>query len=332
MPRTLKLLPLLLCLFILSACSNRPAAVPPILPAAPTATLPSPTATPRPSSTPSPTATHTPTATLSPTPEPAILTLAGDISICGQDGDDETAALLADLPGAIQTAGDNSNDDGRLVEYTRCFAPTWGRFLDRIHPAPGNHEYDTPGAAPYFEYFGAAAGQPGQGWYSYDYGGWHIVALNSNCNDVACGTNSAQVQWLKEDLANHPAKCTLAVWHHPRWSSGLSGSDGRMSAAYRALYDAGADLLFSGHDHDYERFAPLDPEGNLDPRNGIRQFVVGTGGAYLRFFQNILPESEAHDSSTFGVMKLTLYPDRYQWQFIPVAGQSYTDSGSAECH
>lgn len=268
----------------------------------------------------------------SPTPAPVYLTGAGDIAICGQEGDDQTAALLAHIPGIIFTAGDNSNESGSAYELAECFGASWGQFKDRIRPAPGNHEYYTPGALPYYEYFGAAAGNPGEGWYSYDTGGWHVVVLNSNCNDVACGPNSPQVQWLRQDLAANQAQCTLAIWHHPRWSSGLAGSDGRMSPAYRALYEHGAEVVVSGHAHDYERLAPLDPEGKRDPQYGIRQFVVGTGGVNALPFPSLLPESEASYSGAFGVIRFTLEPDRYAWEFIPVEGESYTDSGSAVCH
>lgn len=297
---------------------------------APTQTnqAPIPTGTP----TPAPQPSATPTLAPSPTAAPVYFTGAGDISICGQDGDDQTAKLLANIPGQLFTAGDNSNEDGAEWQYTRCFEESWGQFKDRLRPAPGNHDYNTPGAQPYFAYFGAAAGNPGEGWYSYDYGGWHIIVLNSNCNDVACGKNSPQVTWLREDLAASDALCTLAIWHHPRWSSGMAGSDGRMSAAFRALYEAGAEIVISGHDHDYERLAPLDADGKRDPERGIRQFVVGTGGAYFRPFLNLLPESEANKSFAFGVLRFTLRPDSYDWKFIPIEGVEYEDSGSGVCH
>lgn len=288
------------------------------------------TVTPTPS--PSPTPSATPTATPSPSPTPAVLAGAGDIAVCGLEDHNRTAALLAGLPGLIFTAGDNSNDDGRAVEYRNCFDPSWGQFKERIRPAPGNHDVTIDGGLPYYEYFGAAAGTPGQGWYSYDHGAWHIVVLNSNCNLVACGRDSEQINWLRADLAASQAQCTLAVWHHPRWSSGLSGSDGRMSSAFRALYEAGAEIVISGHDHNYERLTPLDPEGVPDPERGIRQFVVGTGGAYQRPFLSLLPESESAQSGTFGVLKLDLYPDRYEWEFIPVEGEEFTDNGETPCH
>ncbi len=282
--------------------------------------------------TPRPSQTATPRPTLTATPAPVYLTGAGDISICGQDGDDQTAALLAQIPGQIFTAGDNSNESGTQAQFENCFEKSWGQFKDRLRPAAGNHEYYTPGAQFYYQYFGDAAGKPGEGWYSYDYGGWHIVVLNSNCNDVACGPHSPQVTWLRADLAASDALCTLAIWHHPRWSSGLASSDGRMSPAYRALYEYGAEIVVSGHAHDYERLAPLDPEGQRDPDYGIRQFVVGTGGVNSLPFPGLLPESEAHNSGAFGVIRFSLRPDGYNWTFLPVEGETYTDSGSGVCH
>jgi len=328
---------LLICL-LLAACSGpgvqagfetaTPAQEQPAATSAATPTAAPPAATAAPAIPATDTAVPLPTAT----PAPVYLTGAGDIAICGQEGDDQTAALLAGIPGTIFTAGDNSNESGTAQQFEECFGASWGQFKDRIRPAAGNHEYYTPGALPYYDYFGEAAGKPGEGWYSYDYGGWHIVVLNSNCNDVACGPNSPQVQWLRQDLAASDAQCTLAIWHHPRWSSGLAGSDGRMSPAYRALYEYGAEVVVSGHAHDYERLALLDPEGKRDPQHGIRQFVVGTGGVNALPFPGLLPESEAHFSGAFGVMRFTLRPDGYDWEFIPVAGETYTDSGTAECH
>lgn len=248
------------------------------------------------------------------------------------DEDESTAALLDRFPNAtIFTAGDNTYDSGRAIEFQNCYGPAWGRHKDRTYPSPGNHDYMTDMAAPYFEYFGENAGEPGQGYYSYDLGDWHIVSLNSNCNEVACGEGSAQYEWLQADLAASPKHCTLAYWHHPRWSSGLAGSSGWTYRFWNLLYEHGAEVVISGHDHDYERFAPMDTNGNLDP-NGIRQFVVGTGGTYLRGFGTVLPGSEIRETGTFGVIKFSLFPDRYEWEFIPVEGSTFTDSGSAECH
>jgi hypothetical protein len=204
-------------------------------------------------------------------------------------------------------------------------------FKDRIHPSPGNHDYMTPGAADYFSYFGAAAGEPGKGYYSFEEGAWHVVILNANCAYVGCGSNSEQVHWLEADLAAHPTKCTLAIWHQPRFSSGLSGTSG-MYPFWKVLYENGAEIVINGHDHDYERFAPQDPVGNPDPQKGIREFVVGTGGASQRRFNAITPNSEVHETGTYGVLKLTLYADRYNWEFVPVAGGVFQDMGSGDCH
>ena len=202
-----------------------------------------------------------------------------------------------------------------------------------IRPTPGNHDYTTSTAAAYYSYFGAAAGSSGKGYYSYDVGQWHVVALNSNCSAVGgCNAGSAQETWLRADLAAHPNKCTLAYWHHPRFSSGYHGASTSVQPLWQALYDAGAELVLNGHDHDYERFAPQTPTGQADPARGIREFVVGTGGASERAFSATANNSEARNSSTFGVLQLTLHPSSYEWRFVPVAGQSFTDSGSAPCH
>ena len=260
---------------------------------------------------------------------------AGDIADCREiAGAQATAALLAAIPGTIFTAGDTGCPDGTEETFKLCYAPTWGRFKYRTRPAPGNHEYHTKGAAPYFKYFGAAAGEPGKGYYSHELGGWHIVSLNSNCSEIGgCGAGTAQEQWLRHDLAEHPAACTVAYFHHPLFSSGAKhGNDTEVKELWQALYDAHAEIVINGHDHDYERFAPQDPEGRPDPTRGIREFVVGTGGRHRRTFGPPKPNSEVRDSDSFGVLKLTLYPDHYAWQFIPVAGATFTDSGQGTCH
>jgi hypothetical protein len=264
-----------------------------------------------------------------------ILVGAGDIADCSQiEGAQATAALLAKIPGTIFAAGDTGCPDGTEQNFLQCYAPTWGRFKDRTRPAPGNHEYHTKGAAPYFKYFGKAAGEPGKGYYSYELAGWHIISLNSDCSDIGgCGAGSQEDVWLRQDLAAHPVACTLAYWHHPLFSSGLThGNDPEMKPFWQDLYNAGADVVISGHDHDYERFAPQDPEARPDPARGIREFVVGTGGRHRRGFGLPKPNSEVRNSDTWGVLKLTLYPDHYAWQFIPVAGATFTDSGTGTCH
>ncbi len=286
-----------------------------------------------------PTASNTPTTnptpTLTPPPTPAVLAGAGDISICGQEGDDQTAALLKTaMPDAVFTAGDNTNGSGTFEEYITCFDASWGYFRHMIRPAPGNHDYYTEkNAQSYFQYFGEAAGEPGKGYYSWDLGDWHLIALNSNCLNIdGCGPDSPQVQWLREDLQANRDRCVLAYWHHPRWTSGLAGNSFWLQAFWDALYEYGAEIVVSGHDHNYERFAPAGPAGQPDPERGIRQFVVGTGGASQRGFAEPLPFSEVRNSGDFGILLFRLYPDRYEWEFIPVEGGDFRDSGSGQCH
>jgi len=298
--------------------------------------MPVPTLTATPTPSPSPSLTPKPTFTLTPTP--AVLIGAGDIAYCSDSylGDDQTAQLIAQLvaryPQAqLFTAGDNVQGDGLAWEYRDCFNPTWGQFLDRIHPVPGNHDYMTDNGGPYYQYFGAAAGKPGLGYYSYDLNGWHIVALNSNCNQIACGEGSAQANWLRQDLANHPQACTLLYWHDPRWSSGLAGNIPAADTFWRIANEYGVDVVVNGNDHDYERFAPQDAAGQASP-DGVREFVAGTGGAPERGWGKILPNSEARNNDTWGVLAFSLYPGGYDWQFVPVTGGSYQDSGSGTCH
>lgn len=262
-----------------------------------------------------------------------VLVGAGDIAACGEiEGAQATARLLDDIPGTIFAAGDLADPDGTTEEFKDCYGPTWGRFRARTRPSPGNHEYHAKDATPYFQYFGAEAGEPGKGYYSYELAGWHIVVLNSDCSDVGCTRGSPQEQWLRQDLASHPAPCTLAYWHHPLFSSGHHGNDPAMKPVWQDLYSAHADVVLNGHDHDYERFAPQDPDGHPDPTQGIREFVVGTGGRHQRSFGTPLRASEVRNTGTFGVLKLTLRPKSYDWQFVPVAGQTFTDSGSETCH
>lgn len=314
---------------VVSGCNISPIA------SAPSTTIPLPTVAftlePTQTSRPLPSQTVTPTHT--PTPEPIQLIGAGDIAYCGETslGDEATSAIIDRFPSAvIFTAGDNVSGEGRMAEYKNCFGPTWGRFLDRLHPSPGNHDYMTDAGFPYYQHFGAAAGQPGQGYYSYDLGDWHIVALNSNCDAIACGPNSAQAAWLRKDLADNEKQCKLLYWHHPRYSSGISGNYGPVSSFWRIALEHGADVMVSGHDHDYERFAPQDGDGNADP-DGIRQFVVGTGGSELRDFGQIKPNSEIRDNSTQGVILFRLYSGKYEWEFIPVKGGTFTDRGEGQC-
>jgi len=263
-----------------------------------------------------------------------VLVGSGDVSGCGRTGEDDTARLLDGIGGTIFTAGDNSNEEGTPAQYRDCFDPSWGRHKARIRPAPGNHDYYTSGGSGYYGYFGEAAGPAGKGYYSYNLGAWHIVVLKTNCKDVGgCQAGSTMEKWLRADLAANPAQCTLAYWHHPRFSSGpLHGNDPAMQPLWQALYDSGADVVLNGHDHHYERFAPQTPSGQSDPAKGIRQFIVGTGGASLRAPEQARANSEVRNGSTFGVLKLTLHASSYDWQFIPVAGGAFTDTGSGTCH
>lgn len=262
-----------------------------------------------------------------------VLVGAGDIASCHFDGDEATARLLDEIEGTIFTLGDNAYDNGTAEEFAQCYDPTWGRHLERTRPVPGNHDYYTEGAQGYFDYFGTNAGEPGQGWYSYDLGPWHIVALNTNCDAVGgCGAGSAQHAWLEADLAAHPSQCTLAYMHHPLFSSAGHGGEADLDAIWTALHASGAEVVLAGHDHTYERFAPMAPDGTLDPERGITQFVVGTGGGPLREISEIHPHSQSRNSEAFGVLRLTLYPGGYEWEFVPVEGESFTDAGQAACH
>jgi hypothetical protein len=268
-----------------------------------------------------------------PSRDAAVLVGAGDIAACETiAGAQATASLLDAIPGTVFTLGDHAYPDGTARQFAECYDPTWGRHRARTRPAVGNHDYHTPKAAPYFAYFDAAAGEPGKGYYSYDLGSWHVVVLNSNCAKVGCEAGSPQERWLRTDLAAHKTACSLAYWHHPRFSSGPHGDAPAMTPLWRALYEAGVELAISGHDHDYERFTPQDAAGNLDRARGVRQFVVGTGGKSSYRFSRAEPNSEVRATGTFGVLKLTLSPGSYDWEFVPVAGQTFTDSGTEACH
>ena len=298
-----------------------------------------PTVTPTPTetSTPTPTPTDTPTPTTTPTATPDIvvtLVAAGDIATCSSDFDEATAHLVDGIPGLVAPLGDLAYEFGSTEDFANCYGPTWGRHKDRTRPALGNHEYLTPGAAGYFDYFGPAAGDPSQGYYSYDYGAWHVVVLNSNCEQLGgCQAGSSQEQWLRADLAASHAFCTLAYWHHPRFSSSDHGNDPAVAPLWQALYDDGAEVVLVGHDHDYERFAPQTADGIADPARGIREFVVGTGGrSHYPIVRTLEPNSEARNDDTYGVLRLTLRSGSYEWQFIPQEGYPFTDSGSAPCH
>ena len=264
----------------------------------------------------------------------ATLVAAGDIASCESTGDEATAALVDARPDAtVATLGDTVYEAGTDAEFANCYEPTWGRAKARTRPAVGNHEYATPGAAGYYRYFGAAAGDPAKGYYSYELGDWHVVVLNTNCAIVSCDAGSAQERWLRADLAASTARCTVAYGHHPRFSSGTQhGSTSEVQPLWQALYDGGVDVSLASHEHVYERFGPQTPGGLADASFGIRHFNVGTGGKSLYSFGTPLPNSEVRDASTSGVLELTLGTGTYSWRFVPVAGQTFTDSGSGACH
>lgn len=252
------------------------------------------------------------------------------VEVCRQM---ETSELALQIDGlaAVLTLGDNQYPTGALGDFQSSYDRSWGRLKSMTHPSIGNHEGLGEG---YYTYFGAAAGPREHGYYSFDIGAWHVIALNSNseCRMVACDSTSAQLAWLREDLATHPSLCTLAYWHHPRFSSGRHQNNKVMSAIWEALYAAGVDLALSGHDHDYERFAPLDADGRVDALGGIRSFIVGTGGARHTEFGIIKNGSQVRNSDTFGVLKLILHPTSYEWEFVPEAGKTFTDKGKGRCH
>ena len=297
-----------------------------------------------------------------------VLVGAGDIASCTSGNDEKTAALLAGINGTVAALGDNAYDYGTSQEFAHCydnyklpsegggvFDPArnsyWGQYKALTKPAVGNHEYDTPGstassgASGYFGYFGDAASPtdpPGctvncKGYYSYDLGSWHVVVLNSNCAEVVggCGAGSPQEVWLRQDLANTTNKqCTLAYWHHPRFSSSGIGNNSAVAPFWKALYEAGAEVVLNGHAHNYERFAPQDPDGNADANYGIREFIVGTGGKSLNNFSTTpRPNSKVRYNAKYGVIKLMLHPNGYDWQFVTIDGAVLPDlESSATCH
>jgi acid phosphatase type 7 len=272
--------------------------------------------------------------TIGPSPGPgpgpgdrvAVLVGAGDIAMCGSPGAQMTAGLLDAIPGTVFTAGDNAYFHGTVQEFRDCYDPTWGRHKGRTRPAPGNHDYETPGATPYYAYFGGSAGPPGLGYYSFEAGEWHVLSLNSN---VPMTPGSSQQSWLREDLDSHRVPCVAAIWHHPLFTVGPNGPTTETRDIWRTLFDAGVDVIINGHDHLYQRFGPQTPDGNADLRRGIRQFVVGTGGAELTGVARPQANLEA-SLVTFGVLKLTLRSSGYDWQFVTANG-AVSDAGSDVC-
>ncbi len=244
---------------------------------------------------------------------------------------------MAQNPDAVLALGDNQYESGGLLAFKESYDPTWGRMKAKTYPVPGNHEYHVRGAKPYYEYFGDRAGDPAKGYYSFNLGPWHIIALNSNCGEVSCGTGSEQEKWLRADLAANHSACTLAYWHAPRFSSGLHGDSAAFSAFWRDLFDARADVVLNGHDHDYERFSPQTPNAASDEARGIREFVVGTGGKNLRGFARGVAWHRNHNGDTrqsvyFGILRMDLYPTGYSWKYLSEHPDKYSDEGVSLCH
>lgn len=279
-----------------------------------------------------------PTPLPAPSASPVVVAIAGDIAMDPTDAwyfnggegrpnagrQKYTAELVAKInPDAVLTAGDGQYYDATYEKYLASYDLFWGRFKSITRPAVGDHDYDGDG---YFRYFGAAAGDPSKGYYSYDLGAWHVVALNGVYDHVDVYEGSDQILWLRQDLEANRGKPILAYWHGALFSSGLHGSDPSYRTFWQVLYQYGAKIVVNGHDHVYERFAPQDPLGNADPK-GIREFVSGLGGGLIYNFKTPLPNSEVRYNATFGVLRLGLDANGYDWQFLPEAGSSFTDSG-----
>jgi hypothetical protein len=269
--------------------------------------------------------------TPTPKPTPAVLIGAGDIASCKEEGDEKTATLVEGMKGTVFTLGDAVYDKGTLEEFTNCYTPTWGRFKERTRPVSGNHEYSTLGASGYYDYFGSAAGDPSKGYYSYSQGSWKVVVLNSNCKEVGgCDETSPQYTWAAQEFKQ--ATCVVAMMHHPRFNSGSRhGNATNLDALWKLMYQEKVELALAGHEHLYERFAPLNGEGQIDLERGVRAFTVGTGGKSLYSFAKPQPGSEVRNNTSHGVLKLILNENAYEWEFIPVLGNSFTDSGTGSC-
>ena len=260
------------------------------------------------------------------------LLAAGDISECGKPYSARTAKIIDSYPNAeIATLGDNAYKDGSKGDF-ECYDKTWGKFKERTRPSSGNHDYRTAKAKGYFDYFGSRAGARNKGYYRYSLGDWNVIVLNSNCDHIGgCGKDSRQYRWLKKELSKRQTTCTLAYMHHPWRSSGLHGSTAQIQALGDLLFERGVDVLLSGHDHIYERFAPQRPDGSIDSQGGLRQFVIGTGGREKLYpIDNVLRNSEVRNNKSHGVLKLDLRSTSYLWKFISV-GDGFTDKGTGRC-
>jgi len=288
-----------------------------------------PVATPQP-----PAAAQPPEAPAAPSAEDGIVFIgAGDIANCDPplngSGARATAAIIDRYPTAVVfTTGDHAYQHGAAKEFADCYGPTWGRFKDRTHPAVGNHDLITANGKPYWDYFGESAGPRDKGYYSYEVGTWHVIALNSAIDARKGGD---QMRWLQDDLGKHKADCVLAYWHIARYSSCAHGSDPLMADAWKILYDAGAAVILSSHDHDYERFTPIDDKGKPDPEHGMREFVVGMGGGGVYEFKKTAANCEVRNNKAYGVLKLTLKPGKYDWEFLRGMGAMFRDTGTGTC-
>jgi acid phosphatase type 7 len=269
----------------------------------------------------------------------AVLVGAGDIAGCQNlQGALETAKLIEKIPGTVFALGDLAYDAVTLGQFQNCYGRAWGKFKARTRPTLGNHEYRERNAAPYYQYWAEQAGPSGKGYYSYELGAWHVVVLNTNCDAVGlggCAAGSPQDSWLRQDLADHRGSCIVAYGHHALFSSGIFRSHAvhpELKRLWEDLYAAHSDLVLAGHEHSYERFAPQDPEGRADPQHGIREIVVGTGGRSHDPLGLAVANSEKQNYDTYGVLKLTLSPQSYTWEFVPEEGRTFRDSGTGVCH
>ena len=277
----------------------------------------------------------------------SVIIAAGDIGSCASGGDELTAHLVdsllvadsvADVEDVVATLGDNAYPNATDADFARCFRPSWGdsakRIMQRIRPSPGNHEHYVEKAAPYYRFFGRRAGNAGKGYYSYNLGAWHMIVLNSEMlvnSQFSPEDREEQEEWLANELRNNTRRCTLAYWHHPRFSSGWHGSDIRMDNWWKLLYRGGVDVVLNGHDHHYERFHPLDTTGTIDTTRGMVQFVVGTGGIELRGIRAPLSYSAARVTGRWGVLKITLGREEYRYAFLEPGGRVW-DPGGGRCH
>ena len=325
---------LLLVAMVLAACGTRDTSPPPNATHQAPATPPSAVASPSPTAIPS-------TAATGPRPAPTaadtgqtVLIAAGDIARCDSTNDDATGALAASLPGVVATLGDTAYEDGTTQELNDCFGGAWGAVKDRIRFAvTGNHDIHTDDGAPLYAYMGSAASRNGRPWFSDSLGAWHVIVLDGNCGPLGrgCASASEQAKWLQADLAASTARCTIALMHQPRFSSGQHGNDPGVGPLWDALYAAKADIVLDGHDHDYERFAPQDPNGTADAARGITEIVAGMGGTWLETVRKTAANSLVRISDTYGVLELTLLADSWSFRFVGVDG-SVHDQGAGTCH